>query len=482
VRGSRAKTAGTAHPEGAALASDFLAFATAAWPLVCSTPLVVELPQRCVALHLEALATGELKPGAGTLVINVPPGSSKSLLVNVLWPAWLWARDPARCVIAVSHTSELVSRFAAKFRLLVQSDWYAARWPGTRLSRDTASKLSMRSTALGERIGVSVGGSITGSHADVIVVDDLVDARDASNAAAIASANQWHESVLMTRWKDLSQRTEVCIAQRLHVADLPAVLAERGASSLILPATGPGPDLHVGAWHWTDSRAPGGLLAPKRLPQAALDSQRRILGSIGYAAQYQQTPVPAEGGAVRPEWLEHTWTTLPPDTSIYLAADTSHGQGDPTGVLVAAFGGGRLYLLDYLTGLWEFPVQVTRLASAVERYRPRTVYVEAAASGHSVVQTLRSTVPNIVGVPPKGPKDVRLSAITPFLEAGGVLFPASGQWVAPFKAEVLAFPRAPHDECVDVLSLLAGQLLAQPALPPPPTEAGVTAMIAAMGF
>src|SRR5882672_4660812 len=36
--------------------------------------------------HLEAVTAGKIT----RLLINVPPGSMKSLLVNVFWPAWEW--------------------------------------------------------------------------------------------------------------------------------------------------------------------------------------------------------------------------------------------------------------------------------------------------------------------------------------------------------------------------------------------------------
>src|SRR5262249_8226504 len=39
-----------------------------------------------IAMHLEAITLGKVT----RLLINVPPGSMKSLMVNVFWPAWEW--------------------------------------------------------------------------------------------------------------------------------------------------------------------------------------------------------------------------------------------------------------------------------------------------------------------------------------------------------------------------------------------------------
>ena len=48
--------------------------------------------------HLEAVTRGDVT----RLLINVPPGSSKSLIVSVFWPAWEWgpAGGSGRCAIS----------------------------------------------------------------------------------------------------------------------------------------------------------------------------------------------------------------------------------------------------------------------------------------------------------------------------------------------------------------------------------------------
>ena len=40
--------------------------------------------------HLEAVSRGDLHD----LLINVPPGTTKSLAVGVFWPAWEWTWQP----------------------------------------------------------------------------------------------------------------------------------------------------------------------------------------------------------------------------------------------------------------------------------------------------------------------------------------------------------------------------------------------------
>jgi hypothetical protein len=53
-----------------------------------SRPLIEGWPIDAVCLHLEAITFGDVP--SNRLLINVPPGFMKSLLLNVFWPAWEW--------------------------------------------------------------------------------------------------------------------------------------------------------------------------------------------------------------------------------------------------------------------------------------------------------------------------------------------------------------------------------------------------------
>ena len=61
----------------------FAEFVRRAWHKVEQTPLVWNWHMGAMCEHLEAVTRGEIDQ----LVMNVPPGHSKSLLANVLWPA-----------------------------------------------------------------------------------------------------------------------------------------------------------------------------------------------------------------------------------------------------------------------------------------------------------------------------------------------------------------------------------------------------------
>src|ERR1700736_2707343 len=91
-----------------------------------------------IAEYLEAVTAGELK----RLLINMPPRYAKSTCVSIMWPTWVWAREPfpgkphnpalegpgTRWIFA-SYGDELRTKHSLDRRKLLQSDWYRERWP-----------------------------------------------------------------------------------------------------------------------------------------------------------------------------------------------------------------------------------------------------------------------------------------------------------------------------------------------------------------
>src|SRR5690349_16691654 len=65
----------------------FADFVRLAWHIVePAHPYIHNWHIDAVAEHLEAVTRGQIRK----LLINIPPGHAKSLLVSVLWPAWVW--------------------------------------------------------------------------------------------------------------------------------------------------------------------------------------------------------------------------------------------------------------------------------------------------------------------------------------------------------------------------------------------------------
>src|SRR5690242_12764029 len=85
-------------------ADSFAQFVRQAWPLVePMTPLSWNWHHDALCEYLEAVIGGDVR----RLVINVPPRSGKSLFVSILFPAYLWVRQPSARLVFASYSAAL---------------------------------------------------------------------------------------------------------------------------------------------------------------------------------------------------------------------------------------------------------------------------------------------------------------------------------------------------------------------------------------
>lgn len=146
-------------------------FLKLAWPVLePGQPYVHGWHMDAMADHLEAVHTGQIK----RLLINVPPGTSKSTITGVMFPAWIWGPGgrPTCRFIGASHEQGLAIRDNRKTRLLVESEWYQERWP-VKIVSDQNEKSYFETDQRGFRQATAVA-SMTGRRGDCLTGDTLV--------------------------------------------------------------------------------------------------------------------------------------------------------------------------------------------------------------------------------------------------------------------------------------------------------------------
>lgn len=129
-------------------------------------PLVEGWVMDAICEHLEAVTFGDIK----RLLINVSPGSSKSLLTSVFWPAWEWGPmgQPQTRYVSFSYGSHLTERDNAKFRDLVRSPEYQELW-GDKFNITKDGEVKVGNDKTGWKFASSVGGVGTGERGDRIL-------------------------------------------------------------------------------------------------------------------------------------------------------------------------------------------------------------------------------------------------------------------------------------------------------------------------
>lgn len=416
----------------------FYAYMRAAWPHIESAPYIDNWHVGAVCEHLQAVTLGQISK----LLINIPPGCSKSLITCVFWPTWEWQRDPSVRWFFASYDQQLSTRDSVKCRTLLSSPWYQAMWPGrVVIKRDQDQKTYYETTAGGYRLATSVGGHGTGEHPDRVVFDDPHNVRKAESEVERQNVIDWWDLTMPTRGLSRGVR-QVGIMQRLHHRDLAGHIISRGDFVLLcLPMRYEPNRMVTTVLGWNDPRTvEGELLAPVQFPEEKIRSLEKSLGAYGVAGQLQQRPQPRGGGLFKPQWFNRRNRAAPREAVRVRAwdrASTNEGGCYTAGVLMAKDKDGTLYVEDCVHGQWEPNERNDRIIATAKkdrlRYGPKwePIIVVEMERGSTGLESFQRLAARLVGYKikedrPTGSKDVRAEPWADQLAAGNVVICDNG--------------------------------------------------------
>jgi predicted phage terminase large subunit-like protein len=411
--------------------------------------------------HIDAMthtAEGVIDGNIKRLVTNVPPRHLKSIIFSVALPAFLLGQDPTKRIICVSYSNELATKHAIDFRAVMGSEWYRRVFPKTVVSREKDTQFETMTTARGFRYATSLGGTLTGRGADLIVLDDPQKPDEALSEALRNSAGQWFDTTLLPRLDSKSDGAVVIVMQRLHEDDLAGrLLAKGGWEHLKIAAIAEQDErVAVGPGRIHERRA-GSVIDSRRESIEDLERLRASMGELFFSAQYQQEPIPLAGNLIKADWFKHYDTApISGDSDLVVISIDTAMKGAPS----ADFSVATVWLAQgeksYLIDLWRERVDYPELRRAVcrlrERYPTAAFLIEDKGSGTSLLQDLRSENKTPIPINPEGDKITRLSAVSVQFVSGAVWFPIAAPWLSSLKAELLGFPNVKHDDQVDSVS------------------------------
>lgn len=467
-------------------------FVKQAWCIVePGTPLIWNwhLDVMCDALERQARGEQDYR----LLLVCVPPGTMKSLIVSVFAPSWQWLELPERRKLYLANDDDLATRDSRRMREIITSQWYlqvadycahlrgAKPW---RLTADQNEKVNFENTRRGFRQCRSIGSSITGKRGDDIVIDDPIDAKEVVNGSVdqvrkrLMDVRNVFDIVLASRVNDLRDARWTVIMQRLHPDDIAGVALAQGGWHVISLQMEFEPNNPLN--HPSDPRTKKGeLLFEAKFPRAEIE---KLKGKFGhhYSAQYQQNPLPSEGGPLK-RWYWCFWyrdeQTRPPPVRVMKPDGTMHECKQvvlPKGLTShkqswdmafkdtkdSAYVVGQVwaqlaadsFLLDQVREKMGFTLTIDALRKLTKTW-PQAIekLVEGKANGPAVMATLAREIVGLVEIEPFGSKESRAIACAPSCRSGNVYLPhpSLAPWVKGFIDECEAFPNGAYADQVD---------------------------------
>jgi predicted phage terminase large subunit-like protein len=427
-----------------------------------------------ICAHLEAVTDGFIT----RLLINVPPGTMKSLIVSVFWPAWEWGPRnlPHMRYLATSYERELVYRDNNRMKNLISSEWYQSFW-GDRVMLTSRGTRKFANSATGSREGRAFG-SMTGGRGDRVLIDDPHSTKTADSDTVRTATTTLFKEAIPTRLNNPDSSAIIIIMQRLHERDVSGVALglEQGYVHLRLPMRfesepqrqsdgteigGPCVTrLGPGVTFRDPRTVDGELLFPSRFPKLVVDRDERALGPYATAGQMQQRPTPRTGGLFDVDLIEEV-AMAPPMQKLVRAWDLAStkkklGKRDPdftAGVLLGKGLDGFYYIVD-ARRFQERSAKVRQNIKATATQDGTGTYIripnDPGQAGNdqsdSYAQLLAGYM--IKAVPPTGDKETRATPLASMIGFGLVKM-VKGAWNQAFKDELRAFPNGAHDDQVD---------------------------------
>lgn len=471
-----------------------LAFVELMWPAVePETPFVSGWVLEAICQHLEAVSDGDVT----RLLMNVPPGSTKSLVTSVFFPAWEWGprRKPHLRYLCCAYAAHLTARDNRRFKRILEYPLYQKLWGDVfKAQPDMYSTVQVGNDKTGWKLASSVGGVGTGERADRVIIDDPNNPAEAESELVMRATTTWFREVMPDRLNSLERSAIIVIQQRTHDLDVSGTILdlELNYCHLSIPMLfDAGRPLLMTDIGWVDPRALGedgevlpGLLAdgsievgsalaerdgvlawPERFSSDALVELQKEKGTYAFSAQYQMLCVPRGAGIIREEWWQ-LWAPaeFPEYGTCVASLDTAykqHQEADFSALTVwAGFehpetGKPKLMLREAWQERLNLSDLVRKVIATCREHRVDRLLIEDAARGIDV----RDEIERLAGrrefvcelVRPAGDKVSRMNACVPVFE-NGIVFAPDREWADMVIRQVTAFPFGRHDDLCDTVS------------------------------
>lgn len=459
------------------------------WPEVSSDDFIPNwhIPYLCKELEQIAEQVAEGKPRDHDLIINVPPGTTKTITCSIMFPVWCWTRWPKFRFITASYSKDLSLETAEYARDMIRSDSFKAIYPDLTIKDDKDTKgnykLMYRQTFEGSkytrmvpggnRLSTSVGATtVTGFHAHILIVDDPLNPEQAASERELEKANRWMSQTLPSRKVNKAVTPTILIMQRLHQDDPTGhwlAKAKKNVKHICIP----GEIRHYGKHLQPEElreKYVDDLLDSNRMSWTVLKDMEADLGQYGYAGQIGQDPSPPGGGMFKIDHIIHT-NDIPRAANIvkkvryWDKAATEEGKAEAytAGVLIYQLSDARWLIVDVKRGMWGTAQRERIIRSVAEADGQDTyIYIEQEP-GSGGKESAQATILNLAGYAcyadrPTGKKEFRADPYSVQINNGNFRI-LRGDWNFAFLEEHRLYPYSTYKDQVDAAAGAFNQLV-----------------------
>lgn len=399
-----------------------------------------------------------------------PRGSFKTAVFDVALVCWEVARDPNVRICVSSETGKQARKIVRQAMKIIDSQWFRDRFGVHRQEANwreaTGEFTSALRTATYEKeptlLAAGAGEVWTGSHWDLVIMDDVVSQENTKTVEALETLKHWFGEIMA----QLDPGCRVLLIGTLHhYEDLYCYIQK---TPEILEMF----EVSVHSWRNPD----GSLFFPGRLTQAYVARQKAIMPPRMFACFYENKPTLDEERIFRPEYFrvvndedipQSVWTYLFTDFA-FIAEEKKKGKADRTALWVVSLDTNRVaYVRDFYVGRWKPSDSVRICCDLCDRYQKinfkgivveDTTHKELLQAVFEEVRRETFIKPRIIPVQGRSQeiKDIRIESSEPRFRRGDIYFAMSlkQQWKKwkPLIDEMTQWPFSGHDDIPDAIS------------------------------
>ena len=428
-----------------------------------------------IASVLQDVAAGKER----RVMIFMPPRHGKSELASIKFPAWYLGKFPKKEIICCSYSAELAEDFGRMTRDAVSSEIHQAIFPDCLLKRGSKSATKWKVSGRGGFRATGVGGSITGTGANVLIIDDPIKNREEAESETFRrKVYDWYTSTAFTRLE--KGGSVILIMQRWHDDDLAGRLLEKDGEKgyyfdkkegewVKIAKGGLGLKGVAGRWKVIkfpaiaiedeNRRRPGEALWPSKFDRDALIEIKESVGLRDWGALYQQDPVLEEGAEFQASWFKY-WDKLPSRLRYVTTVDpaiSKRASADDSVVMTTGISmDGRIYVVEFKN--WKAnPSELIDEIFRQQKAYTSTVAVETVAYQQSLVHYMQNkmkvdgSVFHVEQIRSSTNKEEKIRGLIPYYSNGMIYHPPGG--AQEMEDQLRRFPSGKHDDIIDALSM-----------------------------